>query len=197
MDTADSIINIKTWVLSSPATGDGMNVDTAKEEVGIDPRMTNNASTTVDLPQGSKMDVTSTAAFFDTIPIGTSQDVSSLPMSLASRRTRRNTGLKNSQPPRTGPPEQDLAAPGSSAPGFSHLDAILSDLSDFDDDVPSSKQVKSKLGKHARPESPIESSSPEHPPKPTRRLKTTVQKEGNTRPKRADNAPAKSRKRKD
>lgn len=141
-----------------------MNVDTAKEAVGIDPRMTNN------LPQGSKMDVTSTAAFFDTIPTGTSQDVSPLPMSLASRRTRRNTGAKNSQLPRTGPREQDSEAPGFSAPGFSHLDAILSDLSDPDDDVPPSKQVKSKLGKHARPDSPIESSSPEHPPKPTRRL---------------------------
>ncbi|KAF9495153.1 hypothetical protein BDN71DRAFT_1448048 [Pleurotus eryngii] len=142
-----------------------MNVDTAKEEVGIDPRMMNNASTTADLPQGSKMDITSATAFFDTIPTGTSQNVSPLPMSLASRKTRGNTGVKNSQLPRTGPREQD-----SEAPGFSRLDAILSDLSDFDDDVPISKQVKSKLGKHARPDSPIESSSPEHPPKPTRRL---------------------------
>lgn len=146
--------------------GDGMNVDIAREEVGIDPRITNNASTAADIPQGLKMDVTSTsiAAFFDTIPTRTSQDASPLPMSLASRRTRRNTGAKNSQLP-PGTRKQDLEAPG-----FSRLDAILSDLSDFDDDVPISKMVKSKLGKHARPDSPIESPSPELPTKPTRRL---------------------------
>ncbi|KAF4583577.1 hypothetical protein EYR38_002331 [Pleurotus pulmonarius] len=188
-DNGDSIINIKSWVLSSPATCDGMNVEHAGEEMGIDPKATNIAYT--NLPQGPKMDVTSTAAFFDMIPTGTTQDASSLPTTLASRRTRRNTGAKNSQLPRTDPREHP------EAPGVTRLGTILSDLSDIDDDVPISKLAKSRLGKHARPDSPIESPSPEHPSKPTRRLKATVQKEGSSRRKRPDNVSLKSRKRKD